>query len=188
MWGESHHTLQYQLYTFSKLKAKNFSTFIRFVILLSGDIQVNPGPYSNLCDSCGKRVIKRCLCCIKCNVKIHQKCNNKRIFENGFCSKWKTFIILNKDFSPLLENLPFLQVINKETDYSITCSNNKTPKQTFPENDPEWKVFKNKGLHFGHLNINSILRKIKQVRSLLINSNISVLGRTETKLDNTVNK
>ena len=108
MWGESHHTLQYQLYTFSKLKAKNFSTFIRFAILLSGDIQVNPGPDSNLCDSCGKRVNKRCLCCIKCNVKIHQKCNNKRIFENGLCSKWKTFIILNKDFSPLLENLPFL--------------------------------------------------------------------------------
>ena len=49
------------------------------------------------------------------------------------------------------------------------------------------KVFKNKGLHFGHLNINSILPKIEQLRSLLINSNISVLGITETKLDNTVN-
>ena len=54
---ESHNTLQHQLYTFSKLKTKNFNTFIRFVILLSGDIQVNPGPNSNLCDSCGKVAI-----------------------------------------------------------------------------------------------------------------------------------
>ena len=37
------------------------------------------------------------------------------------------------------------------------------------------------------LDINSILPKIDQLRSLLINSNISVLGITKTKLDNTVN-
>ena len=74
--------------------------------------------------------------------------------------------------------------MNKETDHSITSSNIKIPKQTFPENDPEWKVFKNKGLHFGHLIINSILSKIEQLKSLLTNSNISVLGITETKLGN----
>ena len=49
------------------------------------------------------------------------------------------------------------------------------------------KVFKIRVLHFGHLNINSILPKIKQLKSLLINSNSSVLRLTETKLDNTVN-
>ena len=48
-------------------------------------------------------------------------------------------------------------------------------------------MFKNKVLHFGHLNKNSILPKIEQLKSLLINSNISVLRITETKLDNTVN-
>ena len=37
-------------------------------MLLSGDIQVNPGPGSNFCDSCGKRAKKR---------------NNMRIFESG---------------------------------------------------------------------------------------------------------
>ena len=59
MLRESHNTLQHQLYTFSKLKTKNFNTFIRFATLLSDDIQVNPGPDSYLCDSCGKRVNKR---------------------------------------------------------------------------------------------------------------------------------
>ena len=55
--------------------------------------------------------------------------------------------------------------MNKETDHSITSSNIKIPEQTFPENDQEWKVFKNKGLHFSHPNINSILPKIEQLRS-----------------------
>ena len=80
MLRESHNTLQHQLYIFSKLKTKkNFNIFIGFAILLSGDIHVNPGPNSNLFDSCGKRVN---LCCIKCNVKIHKKCNNMKIFES----------------------------------------------------------------------------------------------------------
>ena len=60
-----------------------------------------------------------------------------RIFESGLCNnKCKTFIV-NEDFSTLSENLPFHQVMSKETDYSITSSNIKIPKQVFPENDPE---------------------------------------------------
>ena len=69
-------------------------------------------------------------------------------------------LLLSIETSTLSKNLPFHQVINEETDHSIT-SNNKTPEQTFPENDPEWKVFKNEGLHFGHLNNYSILPKIE---------------------------
>ena len=38
-------------------------------------------------------------------------------------------------------------------------------------------------MHFGHLNVNSLLSKIDELRTLAINSNISVLGITETKLD-----
>ena len=41
-------------------------------------------------------------------------------------------------------------------------------------------------MHFGHLNVNSLLSKIEELRTLAINTNISVLGITETKLDNTV--
>ena len=105
------------------------------------------------------------------------------VYQNQFCSSFNVVEVIQQ----LSENLPLHQVINKETDHSITSSNIKTPKQTFPENDPEWKVFKNKSLHFGHLNINSIVPKIEQLRSLIINSNIPVVGITETKLDNTVN-
>ena len=115
-----------------------------------------------------------------------------RIYESGLCNKCKTFIVY-RDYSILSKNLPFHQVLNKETDHLITSSNIKIPEQAFPENDQEWKVFKKgqkvvrKGLHFGHLNINSILPNKEQIRSLLINSIISLLGITETKLGNTVN-
>ena len=158
------------------------------IYILSGDIQVNPGPNSNLCDSW---LIAENWFFVVFNamwkyIKNNMICNNMRMFENGLCNKCKTYVIVNRNFSTLSENLPFHQVINKETDHSITSSNIKTPKQTFTETDPDWKVFKNKGLHFRYLNINSILPKIEQLRSLLINWNISVLGITETKLDNTV--
>ena len=102
-----------------------------------------------------------------------------RTFESGLCNKCDTFIV-NRDFSASSGNLPFYQVMNKEIDQSITSSNTKISEQKFPENDSAWKVFQNKGLHFGHLRINSILPKVEQLRSLLIHSNISVL-------DNTVN-
>ena len=51
-------------------------------MLLSGDIKVNPGPGSNLCDSCGKRAKKR---------------NNMKILDSGLSNKCKRFIV-NRDF------------------------------------------------------------------------------------------
>ena len=41
-------------------------------------------------------------------------------------------------------------------------------------------------MYFGHLNVNSLLSKIEELRTLAFNTSISVLGITETKLDNTV--
>ena len=41
-------------------------------------------------------------------------------------------------------------------------------------------------MHFGHINVNSLLSKIEELRTLAFNTNISVLRITETKLDNTV--
>ena len=41
-------------------------------------------------------------------------------------------------------------------------------------------------MHFGHLNVNSLLYKIEELRTLALNTKISVLGITETKLHNTV--
>ena len=49
-----------------------------------------------------------------------------------------------------------------------------------------WSVFKNRGLHFVHLNINSLSSKIEELRQIAKNTNSAVTGLSETKLDKTI--
>ena len=49
-----------------------------------------------------------------------------------------------------------------------------------------WKIFRNRGLHFMHLNINSLLPKIVELGEKVKISNPTVIGITEMKLDNSV--
>ena len=50
----------------------------------------------------------------------------------------------------------------------------------------EWNVFKNRGLHFIHLNINSLLSKIQELRFIEKSTNAAVIGICESKLDASV--
>ena len=86
----------------------------------------------------------------------------------------------------VIVNLPFHNV-------SFCIGNSSNTESFFLDNLPSipshneaWKVFKNKGMHFGHLNVNSLLSKLEELRTLAFNTNIYVLGITEIKLDNTV--
>ena len=88
-------------FSISKLKYKNLNSFSQLLLLLSGDISLNPGP-------------------------VHQG--------------------------------------------TLQCSN-------------EWNVFKNRGLHFIHLNINSLLPKIEELRFIAKSTNAAVIGICESKLD-----
>ena len=49
-----------------------------------------------------------------------------------------------------------------------------------------WKTFRNRGLHFIHLNINSLQPKIDKLREIVKISNPTVIGITETKLDSSI--
>ena len=49
-----------------------------------------------------------------------------------------------------------------------------------------WEPFVKKGLHFIHVNINSLLPKIDELRSIAQKSNAAVIGITESKLDESV--
>ena len=64
-------------------------------------------------------------------------------------NKGKVFIV-KRDSSILSESLQFHWVFNTEKDQAIIFSSIKTSKQTFPENDPAWKKFENRVLHFWH--------------------------------------
>ena len=60
---------------------------------------------------------------------------------------------------------------------------NPGPNRTNHQLTEGLKVFKNRGLHFIHLNINSLLSKIDELREIVKASNVTVLGITESKLD-----
>ena len=52
--------------------------------------------------------------------------------------------------------------------------------------DDKWLPFKKRGLHFIHLNINSLLSKIDELREIAKVSRAAVIGITESKLDDSV--
>ena len=46
----------------------------------------------------------------------------------------------------------------------------------------EWNVFKNRDLHFIHLNIHSLLPKIEELRYIAKSTNAAIIGICESKL------
>ena len=50
----------------------------------------------------------------------------------------------------------------------------------------KWAVFKKKGLHFVHINSNSLLPKIDELRYLIKLPNAFIVGTGETKLDDSI--
>ena len=53
-------------------------------------------------------------------------------------------------------------------------------------NNNAWNIFRKRNMHFIHLNINSIQSKIDEIRYIAILTNATVIGLSETKLDNAV--
>ena len=53
------------------------------------------------------------------------------------------------------------------------------------ESRNEWDVFNKRGMHFIHININSLLPKIDEVCYIANITNPSIIGISETKLDET---
>ena len=53
-------------------------------------------------------------------------------------------------------------------------------------NYDQWAVFKKKGLHFVHININRLLPKINELRYSAKLSQAAVIGISESKLDDSV--
>ena len=57
-------------------------------------------------------------------------------------------------------------------------------KESFDHNQK--RVFDKRGLHFLHLNINSLLLKIDELRHIARLTNAAVIGISESKLDDSV--
>ena len=54
------------------MEIKNYDSFFKFALLLSGDIQSNIGSISDVCFVCKRTLSKRSFCCRKCNLRAHK--------------------------------------------------------------------------------------------------------------------
>ena len=97
------------------------------------------------------------------------------LFDGGIfsdCKRW--------------ENLPFHVSFSTDNNSDTESSLLEDILPSILSHNEAWKVFKDKGMHFQNLNVNSLLSKIEESRTLAFNTNISVFGITEIKFDNTV--
>ena len=170
------------LYALSTLKFKNQKSFFKFLLLLSGDIELNPGPTNFPCIVCEKGVRSKGVFCTQCGLWVHPKCDKiseaeykilkKLSLTKHFKYTCKTCENKNDNINTSLLN-PLDDSVSEETpDFVLT--------------EEKWLHFKNRGLHFLHININSLLSKIDELRQIAKKSNATIIGITESKLDKSV--
>ena len=107
-------------------------------------------------------------------IKQCDQINNNHLWHNLLLSVITKFYFSN-------HSVYYKYIILLSGDISL----NPGPVQTSYPNDI-CDPFKNRGLHFLHLNINSLLPKIEEVRHIAKHSNAAVIGITESKLDDSV--
>ena len=124
------------LFFLSKLWYRNNETYFRLVLLLSGDICLNPGPING-----------------------SQQYNN---------DQWAVFKKIGIHFAHInINSLLVFRFINGSQQH----------------NNDQWAVFKKIGIHFAHININSLLPKKDELRYIAKLSDAVVISISELKLD-----
>ena len=136
---------------------------------------------------CTRAVRKTVVCCDECGLWVHKKCHtyseNVSNDSSYICRSCKD----NKNDSSdnIWQQFPFANdcLADDKTILSETQSNSDLDTSSSTDN---WKVFSKRGLHLIHLNMNSILSKINELRIVAKKSKASVVGITEPKLDKAV--
>ena len=139
------------------IRYRNHKSFVRVSLLLSGDIELNPGPIKNPCTICQGNVSIRGLFSKSCSIGCHKKCSPIAHHTNYICLQCQSVDM--PSVSGDLKDLPFSNICS--FDELSGCSTDYTPNVATNLQDlNHWKSFQRKGLHFLHLNVNSLLPKI----------------------------
>ncbi len=181
------------MFAISKLKFIHTDSFYRVLSLLAGDIEINPGP-NQPCKACMGKVNKRSLFC-NCGIAYHKKCLTIKTNDGPF---------LCRDCISKADNIT-TTTTNEQLQYTDTVilDNLDINTNDYIQQDPDGDLadsqhhsdgdladnlrpFKKKGMHFLHLNVNSLLSKIHEIRQIALDSGATIIGITETKLDKTV--
>ena len=117
-------------------------------------------------------------------------CNETQFFTPEYTTACVTLDKLCLNYSLKLFTISNSKRLNNKSFYCILLllsgdiSLNLGPKNNLqPLNSNEWNVFKSKGLHLIHVNINSFLPKIDELRDIANSSNTTVIGSSESKLN-----
>ena len=181
---------QFSLYAlskleFSKLKFSKHYRYFKYLLILSGDINLHPSPVQYPCSVCAKPVKKRLISCEKCGLWIHKRCNQfekPRIGSSLTCRPCQ-----NKPIDHL-DNICHQFTFADDFFEDIDAPSDEQTNIDFGTSSSidHWKVFNKRGLHLIHLNINSLLSKIDELRAIAKKSRAAVIGITESKLDESV--
>ena len=110
---------QLSMYAQFTLKFRKQSWYLKYVLLLSGDTNLHPGPVKHPYSTCSKSVRKKVISCIKCGLWVHKKCMQpSRIVAND-----PDFICqpcLDKSDHDTWHDLPFASVYKEPRNYLKT--------------------------------------------------------------------
>lgn len=181
------------------LRQLDRSSHVRLALLmiLAGDIASNPGPSTTArkpkhpCVHCSKGVISRsrAISCDNCERWVHSRCT--QILTDA---EYDNIVATNAELNYLcnicsFDELPFANI---DDDQNTTNSNpgNENGSSNFNPSDEQFSsffdCFKQKGLHFIHINIRSLTSKISELKIIANNSSASVIAISETWLDSSV--
>ena len=130
--------------------------------------------------------------------------NSKELFDLNFvsiCGKINkrniTDIMRNKAISQLqIKNKSFFKhllllsgdiAVNPGPVQFSPDAQNGIPSTQAKNGLDKFEMLNKRGLHFLHVNINSVLPKLEEIRYIARSVNLSVIGLSESKLDNSVN-
>ena len=155
-----------------------------YLIILSGDIALNPGPIRNPFGGCYKPVAKshRGIYCEACYHWWHIKCANitgKEYLELANCDDpWIYEQCKAFHFTDSFFNHSFLSV-----DQSVISArdngdiDNYEPLTVLKQQNPRYFTV-------GYININSVRNKFYCIQDLLMSNNLDLIFIAETKIDN----
>ena len=177
------------------------------MLLVSGDIQVNPGPgtqnYKYPCGTCLKPVKSNQMgiCCESCNIWYHLRC----LPDSMAISRVEYDLLSNsdKDWHCFSCSTPYFSDSFFDREPPLSDNDNNEPgsdasnsiiSDTDSTANTDCKLttvlgdIRNdspKDLIVGYLNINSLRHKIIHIREALKRTPVDILGIAETKLDQT---
>ena len=141
--------------------------------------------YNYPCSCCKKpvRTNQKALKCTGCNMWLHIICAN--IPTQKYNDPSEQFFNWRCNMC-LLKELPFHLITSTEKLLEEKSHNEKKFTKHSASVGLNYQEFNGNGLKIAHLNVNSVLKHIDEIKSLLICNNIHILALNETKIDSSI--